>query len=138
MFWEIHDMYMLVETTGGFMLSDMTFPQAQVVPHFRPAVVRNSTFIQGRVALGQLKVHGELTEEATDEEFAKYWSESQDAKLAVNSFLSAYSKEAETAKEPQPKQEIQAEPLQEEKPKSKGGRPKGSGKKTSTQSETQE
>lgn len=134
MLWEIHDMNMLVETTGSFMLSDMTFPVAQTVPHFRPAVVRNSNFVQGRVALGQLKVHGELTDEATDGEFEEYWRESQDARLAVNSFLSAYSKQAETAKKTQPQQTEEGE----EKPKSKGGRPKGSGKKTTTQSKTQE
>lgn len=79
----------LVETKGPYQLVDFGH-RHQVVQSHRPSVVEQTAFIQTRVALAQLHVLGELDVEATDEEFAKYWSESEDSALAVDSFLSAF------------------------------------------------
>lgn len=86
----------LVETTGSFMLQDSN---GQEVQANRPCVVRRSQFIHSRTALGQLKVLGQLKDEATDAEFLQYFRDSEgDAPLAVESFLSKFSVDAVSEK----------------------------------------
>ena len=87
----------LVETTGSFELVDFSY-KSQVLDSTRPSVVAMTTFIQGRVALGQVRVLGELSDESTDEEFVNYWKESEDPALAVDAFLATFGKEAVTEK----------------------------------------
>ena len=115
MIWEIKPMKMLVETSGKFMLSDMTVAPAQEIVSRRPSVVQNSHFVQQRVSLGQVQILGELNDDATDEEFQAYWKESETAKQAVAAFLSSFGKDVETTKEKQPEAETEA-PSEEEQP----------------------
>jgi hypothetical protein len=90
-------MKLLVETTGAFMLTDLA--SGQEVPSHRPAVVGHSNFFQHRVSLQQLRVLGELTDDATDAEFAKFLAESEgDTNLAVESFVSVFGPEKVTEK----------------------------------------
>ena len=95
-------MKILAETTGPFMLQDLGF-QMQVIPSHRPAVVQSTSFIQTRIASSQIKVLGELVQEATDEEFKEFIRESIkddviDMPLAVASFLSKFGTEKLTSK----------------------------------------
>lgn len=82
-------MPVLLETTGSFQLIDEL---GQLVPAHRPAVVEFSNLLQSRAVKGEiLVVSNRLKTEATDAEFAKFWSESEgDRELAISSFLSAY------------------------------------------------
>lgn len=96
---------LLVETTGDFMLVDYD-QKGLVIEHSRPTVTNPTTFVQTRTSLGQLRVVAELTDEATDEEFAKYVKESDgDIELAVDSFKTAFaaSNEKTTIKQPEAK-----------------------------------
>lgn len=87
---------LLVETTGEFELVDFD-QRGAIVAHDRPSVVMATTFIQSRTSLGQIRVLDTLTDEATDEEFAKYVKESDgDLELAISSFKTAYSSSNET------------------------------------------
>lgn len=61
---------MVVETKGDYMLNDVSTEQV-VEPH-RPSVVIKSTFIDQRVANGQLEVI-EPSTELTDAELEKQW-----------------------------------------------------------------
>lgn len=87
-------MPVLLETTGSFQLIDEL---GQLVPAHRPAVVEFSNLLQSRAVKGEiLVVSNRLKTEATDAEFAKFWSESEgDRELAIKSFLSAFELEAE-------------------------------------------
>jgi outer membrane usher protein FimD/PapC len=80
----------LAETKGNFQLVDFTH-NSQLLSAHRPSVVSLSTFMQGRVANGQVNLLGKVNEEATDEEFQAYWVESENAELAVASFLEAFT-----------------------------------------------
>ena len=67
----------LIETTSEFELVDFS-QQGLVVQASRPTVSSDdSSFISQRASLRQVKVLGTLSDEATDEEFAKYWDESK-------------------------------------------------------------
>jgi hypothetical protein len=66
--------YLIVETTGDFMLSDVSM--AQEVQPDRPTVVSDSVFIQQRIASGQLKVL-ETKVTITDKELAEKWHKGQ-------------------------------------------------------------
>lgn len=95
----------LVETTGSFQLMDFARGGAMAQAH-RPSVVELSTFFQGRVANGNLKLLGRVNDEATDEEFVKYWEDSEDATLAVEAFLASFEVEEVSEKpaaKPKPK-----------------------------------
>jgi hypothetical protein len=92
---------LLVETTGKFMLLDLGGNQQ--VPSQRPGVVARNTFIETRVAGDQLTILGQVSDEATDAEFAKYWAESEDRDLAIESFMAAYPHEPKPAPAPAPK-----------------------------------
>lgn len=87
---------LLVETTGEFELVDFNEGGA-IVAHNRPSVVNHSTFISSRTAVGQIRVLDNLTDEATDAEFEKYFKDSEgDVELALSAFKSAYSSSNET------------------------------------------
>lgn len=109
---------MLVETSGAFELTDLYAKSRQIIDAVRPSVVEATPFVQGRLALGQLKLLApELKPEATDEEFQKYWDETAsvedgideatgetvkvttyDSEFAVESFLTAFNLVAPTEK----------------------------------------
>ena len=82
-------MKVLAETTGTFQLVDFS-EDRQVLQAHRPSVVTMSNFLQMRIAAQQLRILGKVNDEATDEEFAKFWTDSEDSELATASFLSAY------------------------------------------------
>ena len=103
MFEETDRMNVLIETKGQFGLLDLSTRPSQTVDANRPCVVLNTNFIQARVALGQIRVHGYVSDQASDAEFVQYWRDSEDAKLAVSSFLGAFGTDQETTKEPAPK-----------------------------------
>lgn len=96
---------LLVETTGEFMLVDYD-QKGLIIEHNRPTVTEPTTFVQTRTSLGQLRVVAELTDEATDEEFAKYVKDSDgDIELAVDAFKTSFSasNEKTTIKQPETK-----------------------------------
>lgn len=92
-------MKLLVETTGDFMFQ---LAPGVEIPSHRPAVVDKSYFVASRLGSGELGQIAQLNDEATDEEFQKYWDESKtdedpmknDAEkqrdLAVESFKSKF------------------------------------------------
>jgi hypothetical protein len=61
---------MVVETTGDFMLQDVTMGQ-DIQPH-RPTVVKNSAFVQQRIASDHIRVLDPETD-MTDDELNKKW-----------------------------------------------------------------
>lgn len=84
-------MKILCETTGPFQIVDFDNGGAVIRSH-RPSVAVNSHLISSRAAIGQITVLGNVNDEATDDEFAVYWKETEgDKKLAVASFLEAYA-----------------------------------------------
>lgn len=87
----------LAETKGSFQLVDFHNSQSVLQAH-RPSVIVMSTFFQGQMAHDKIKLLGEVNDEATDEEFVKYWTESEDAALAVESFLASFAIEQPTEK----------------------------------------
>lgn len=90
-------MKLLVETIGDFMLMDGG--AGQEIEAHRPCVVVSSNFVSMRMAVKQIKVLGELTDEATDAEFITFLNESgDDVELAVGSFLAKYAPEKVTEK----------------------------------------
>jgi len=83
-------MKILCETTGPFQIVDFDNGGAVIRAH-RPSVAVNSHLVSSRAAAGQIRVLGSVSDEATDDEFAEYWKESDgDQKLAVAAFLEAY------------------------------------------------
>ena len=91
------EMKCIVKTTGNFGLIQF----GEKISAFRPSVVTRSSFVENRIALGQLKlVIGDfLPDAATDEEFAQYWKETEDYKgkdrevFAAESYLSKFVEE---------------------------------------------
>lgn len=102
---------LLVETTGPFELVDYSEGMT-IIAHDRPSVATNSTFVQSRTALGQIRVLDNLTDEATDEEYAKYLKDSDgDQELALSAFKSAYSQSNNsTTSKPSPEPEVKRGP----------------------------
>lgn len=87
----------IYETTGAFQLVGSS--RAEHVPHNRPAVLESSHFTQKFQSTGALNVLGTVNDEATDEEFAKYWAESKGNRdLAVQSFIAAFPVETSAPK----------------------------------------
>lgn len=82
-------MKLLIETTGSFMLVD---PETGTeIHHNRPTVAPMSNFVTSRMAKGELKLlSNELSDEATDAEFATFAAESEDMDLAVSSFVAKF------------------------------------------------
>lgn len=108
-------MKMLCESVGRAQLIDL-YNGGQRVSGIRPSVIELTDFIRQRAAVNQLKFLGELQDDATDEEFAKYWQESdEDAALAVDSFMGAYGKERQTEKKPAPVKAQPQKPAKENK-----------------------
>ena len=67
---------------------------------YRPSVVRASDFISNRAAAGQVRILGQVNDEATDAEFEEYLNESnRDVELAVNSFLATYGEDTKSLKQ---------------------------------------
>lgn len=89
-------MKILVETTGDFMLIDRQ--QDLAIECDRPAVTERTPFVHVQIGLGQLHVLSELQEAATDEEFQKYVTDSEDMDLAVASFVAAFGPDTTTKK----------------------------------------
>ena len=88
----------LCETSGNFQLVDV-YNGGQIVRGTRPSVVQQTDFVNNRALVGQIKFLGELTDEATDAEFAKYWRETMgDSARAVDSFLAAFGVQRQTEK----------------------------------------
>lgn len=82
-------MKLLVQTTGKFMLIDSI--TGNPIEHNRPSVVEPSGFIQHRSMIQQVKHIADLSDEATDAEFHKYWKESEgDKDLAIASFVEKF------------------------------------------------
>lgn len=85
---------LLVETKGEFQLLDLGH-LGQLVAAHRPSVVENSNFVQDRIGRNQIRVIGELKDEATDAEFVAYSKEAGDDKqLAIDSFLAEFRADA--------------------------------------------
>jgi len=102
-------MKVIVQTTGQFSLID--FAQKAEINMGVPTVVRSTAFIEERLSMGQLKVLGQVGDNASQDEMAKYLSESDgDAELAVASFIAAFPVDAPS------------EASEEEKPVVKKGR----------------
>ncbi len=86
-------MKLLAETTGEFMLVDSS--SGESIPSSRPAVITVSQFYNSRIALNQVVKVSDVPDEASDEEFQKFWEDSDgDRDLAVASFLSSFDAEA--------------------------------------------
>lgn len=114
-------MKILCETNGNYQLVDFG-NGGNIVSAERPSVVLGSPFISARASLGQIKVLGNVSDEASDEEFAEYFTASENAELAVASFLEAYSTEVtkkvskrkgKDKTEPEAEVEPDAEPVAE-------------------------
>jgi hypothetical protein len=83
----------LAETTGDFMLHDLSTGQS--IQAGRPSVITRSGFVDARIAISQVVKVADLPDEATDEEFASFWADSDgDQELAVASYLSKFDPEA--------------------------------------------
>lgn len=91
-------MKMLVETTGAFMLLDLSL--GQTVQGHRPSVVAQSDFLNARIALHQVTKICDLPDDATDEEFETYWTDAEDRELAIASYQSKFDAEAAPAAMP--------------------------------------
>lgn len=91
----------LVVTTGDFELVDYSGSETVIIGKTRPVVVDNTSFIQARAAAGQIRVlETDLPDDATDEEFAGYWKESDgDQPLAVEAYKSSFTSESTKPKE---------------------------------------
>lgn len=86
-------MKILAETTGDFMLTDLATGQS--IQAVRPSVVPRSRFVDARIALSQIVKVADVPDDATDEEFASFWRDSDgDRELAIASFLSKFDPEA--------------------------------------------
>lgn len=86
----------LIETTGKFLLIDPFFRKE--IAHDRPTVVKFTSFIQDRLANGQLNLlAGDIGDERTDEEFLAYWLENPE--IAVEAFLSEFADTTELSED---------------------------------------
>lgn len=107
----------LVETTGPFQLVDFT-NQLSLVHAHRPSVALMTPFLQGRVALEQVRLLGvldeDLLDEATDEEFDHYWDENQES--AVDAFLASYGDQSLSEKSEPKSKKVGKEPAKAETP----------------------
>lgn len=80
----------ICETTGEFQLVDYG-NESRIIPAFRPSISPLTAFVSQRAAAGQIRVLANVSEEATDEEFQKYLTDSDgDVTLAIEAFKSAF------------------------------------------------
>ena len=78
----------LVETTGEFQL---LLGDGRLIRSQGYTVVERSEFVHARTVLGQVRTVGEVNDDATDEEWLKFVSESDgDLELALASFVSSF------------------------------------------------
>ncbi len=83
-------MKLVVETNGAYQLADVEVPNG-VIRHEGYTVVDPTGFVNRVTGFGQLSVKGQVNDEATDEEWLTYVSESKgDLQLALEAFQSAY------------------------------------------------
>lgn len=70
--------------------SMLVLDHGEVVEAYRPSVVTATAFVNSRLASGMLVlVAADIPDAATDEDFRKFWKDSdRDEALAVQSFLS--------------------------------------------------
>lgn len=80
------------------MLHDVT--TGQNLQSIRPSVIVRSGFIDARIAINQIVKVADLPDEATDEDFASFWTESGDRELAIASFLSKFEPAPEKPEKP--------------------------------------
>ena len=91
----------IVKPTAEHMYMDAH--NGQVIEAFRPSVISTTNYTNTLLASGKIKLlASNLTDDATDEEFAKFVTESKgDHDLAVSSFESKFSA-VKPAEEPAP------------------------------------
>ena len=80
---------LLIETTGSFMLIDYAAGGVQIEAH-RPTVADSTSFVQDRIARGQISVLGEVNKDATNEAFLETLENSKDVQMAVDAFLAEF------------------------------------------------
>ncbi len=90
-------MKLLVESRGPWVLMNPVIT-GEVVPHNRPAVIRNSPWVGAQIAQEHMRVLHELPDEATDADFLLWWREC-DAKrdLAIASYIAAHTKDKDAS-----------------------------------------
>lgn len=95
-------MKLLIATTAAHLYVDPT--NGMVVEPFRPTVVPNSQYIAVLMAANKVElIAKDLDDDATDEEFEKFFKESDNkADLAIDSFVSKYSTAPKVEKGPAP------------------------------------
>jgi hypothetical protein len=85
---------LLVETDGAFQLIDQD-RRNPTIRHEGYTVVHRTDFVAYRISLSQLRIIAELNDDATDQEWLKYYADSDfDLELARDAFLSTYGKKA--------------------------------------------
>ena len=79
----------IVKTTGAFSLYN---PMGEQIHARRPTLVALDTFVQMQINVKKVEILlTGLSDEATDAEFAKFWTEADgDLELALESFRSAF------------------------------------------------
>lgn len=90
-------MKLLVETTGDFMLVD--YGQGVDIESHRPSVVVSTSFVQSNIALGRLKVLGEVTDKATNADLLETIAGSKNLSVATEAFLAEFNPKPVTGKE---------------------------------------
>ena len=90
----------LLKTTSPIHLVDPC--NGQEIHWNRPTVVVHTSFIDSRMSAGDLKlINAEVPDEATDEDFLKFWKDSErDEELAVASFVSSFQEQEKEVAEP--------------------------------------
>lgn len=90
------NMKALVKTLGSYMIMDIS-QRNNIVEAERPSVIEMTAFMHHRSAVNQIQViEKDLPEDATDENFLSFWKDAEgDEKLAVESFMSQFSKQDE-------------------------------------------
>lgn len=81
-------MKILVETNGPYEY--MVMQTGDYVRADGPTVVTSCSFIDMKIAKGDIILREALLDEATDEEYISYFRESGNHELAMSSFLSKY------------------------------------------------
>lgn len=94
-------MKILVSTTGAFQL--MNSAQHELVRAKGITVVHKSLYWSEYIALGTVRVHGQVNDEATDAEWRETLRASDgDQVLALASFLDRYPVDEASARRPEP------------------------------------
>lgn len=87
------------------MLHDLATNQS--LQAVRPSVISRSSFVDARIALGQIVKVADVSDEASDGEFAAFWRDSDGNRdLAVASFLSKFDPDASTDVDSKPPRKV--------------------------------